>query len=276
MQPMQNPTPDTAKATICIVNYKTLDLTRLCLRSLRKHTPSPYEVLVVDNDSRDASTEYLRSLPWIRLIERRPEVPDPGPEVAHSEALDLGLAHCRTEFFVSLHSDTVVLGPGWLDNLIGRFDHPSVACVGGGKLEPRSAWTLALKRLIDIKALYRRLFWDPDRRARYRYFNRTVYSAYRTEVLKREGLSFEFEYARRLTVGHLLYLKLKERGYRTVELSDARVRPHVVHLIHATQVLHSGRFDMDARTLNRCQRTLRRALASEAVQSILADAALDQ
>ena len=43
------------KATICIVNYKTLDFTRLCLRSIRKFTDYPYEIVVVDNDSNDDS-----------------------------------------------------------------------------------------------------------------------------------------------------------------------------------------------------------------------------
>ena len=36
------------KATICIVNYKTQEFTRLCLRSIRKFTKYPYEVIVVD------------------------------------------------------------------------------------------------------------------------------------------------------------------------------------------------------------------------------------
>ena len=53
------------KATTCIVNYKTLDFTRLCLRSVRKFTKYPYEVIVVDNDSQDESLERLKSLDWI-------------------------------------------------------------------------------------------------------------------------------------------------------------------------------------------------------------------
>ncbi len=45
------------KATICIVNYRTLDFTRLALRCIRKYTKHPYEVIVVDNDSRDDSLD---------------------------------------------------------------------------------------------------------------------------------------------------------------------------------------------------------------------------
>ena len=46
-----------SKATICIVNYKTPDFTRLCLRSIRGFTKYPYEVIVVDNDSQDDSLD---------------------------------------------------------------------------------------------------------------------------------------------------------------------------------------------------------------------------
>src|SRR5210317_2109543 len=102
------------KATICIVNYKTLDFTRLCLRSIRKFTKYPYEVIVVDNDSQDESLEYLKSLDWIRLIERRAGANEPGGGYAHAAGLDLGLENCNTEFFVSMHSDTFVRKDNWL------------------------------------------------------------------------------------------------------------------------------------------------------------------
>ena len=119
------------KATICVVNYKTLEFTRLCLRSIRKFTKYPYEVVVIDNDSQDDSLEYLKSLGWIRLIERQKigdlrlpidDCKSPQSTIcltadasrrkiggyAHAAGLDLGLANCNTEFFVSMHSDTFI------------------------------------------------------------------------------------------------------------------------------------------------------------------------
>lgn len=79
------------KATICVVNFKTLDFTMLCLRSIRKFTDFPYEVLVVDNDSRDESLEYLKSLSWIRLIQREDKEGYLRGSHAFSSALDIGL-----------------------------------------------------------------------------------------------------------------------------------------------------------------------------------------
>ena len=77
--------PQKGKAAICIVNYKTADFTRLCLRSIRKFTRYPYETIVVDNDSQDESLDYLKCLNWIRLIERQPAATKQGGGFAHAE-----------------------------------------------------------------------------------------------------------------------------------------------------------------------------------------------
>lgn len=91
------------KATICIVNYKTLDFTRLCLRSIRKFTTYPYEIIVVDND--------------------------PIGGYAHSYALDLAFENCSTEYFVSMHSDTFINKQGWLTKLVSHIDNdPTGKC----------------------------------------------------------------------------------------------------------------------------------------------------
>ena len=63
---------------------KTPDFSQLCLRSIHGFTEYPYEVIVVDNDSQDESLEYLKSLDWIQLIERRPGADEPGGCFAHA------------------------------------------------------------------------------------------------------------------------------------------------------------------------------------------------
>ena len=57
--------------TVLLPNYKTPELTKLCLRSLRKYTDcSRIKVVAIDNASNDESLVYLRGLSWITLIER--------------------------------------------------------------------------------------------------------------------------------------------------------------------------------------------------------------
>ncbi len=162
------------KATICIVNYKTLDLTKLCLRSIRKFTKYPYEVIVVDNDSQDESLEYLKSLKWIRLIHRDTSA-DSGGGHSHGAALELGRQSCNTEFFISMHSDTFITKNNWLTELIAYFENDEkIVCVGSGKVELTPKWRTWLKKATDIRTFRRQLLREPDPFGKYRYYNRTI------------------------------------------------------------------------------------------------------
>jgi len=257
-----------SKATICVVNYRTPELIRLCLSAVRRFTMYPHDLVVVDNDSQDASLEYLRQVPWIRLIERRPGPLDGIGAHAHGAALDLALAQCRTEFFVSLHSDTIITRESWLENLIRHFDDaPDLACVGTGKIEVKPQWQVLLKKATDLRGLLRKLLDDPAKRARYHYFIRTICSVYRTDILRREGLSFGADEARHYTVGQKLYFELLNRGYRTVALSQREAGRWVVHLAHATvnaNAAQFGRSEKDvAKHLRRHIRALRRVRTNE-------------
>src|SRR5207249_842004 len=49
-------------ASIVIVSFDGLALTKLCLTSLLANTDHPYEVVVVDNGSGDGSQAYLREV----------------------------------------------------------------------------------------------------------------------------------------------------------------------------------------------------------------------
>ncbi len=262
------------KATIGVVNYRTLDFTRLCLRSLRKFTRYPSEVIVVDNDSRDESVDYLRRLPWIRLLERR-NAGDASGGDAHGAALDLAFSECRTEYFVSLHSDSFVRSADWLDDLVSRFK-PRTACVGSGKLELRPLWQQRMHDLFDYRMHLRRLLRTPDPAGKYRYYNRTICCLYRTEILRREKLSFLMERDKGLTAGKQLYFELVDRGYPTVELPPSVMARYVVHLAHATEpvVVHDP--DKRRRTLRKIQWRIHRVMTEEWVQAILRDADLDR
>lgn len=263
--------------TICVVNYKTLDLTRLCLRSIRRYTRLPFEMMVVDNNSADASVDYLRSLSWIRLIERKDPANDSSGGYAHAAALDLALARCTTDFFVSLHSDTVIRRAGWLEDLLAYFrEDPKMACVGGGKVEWEPAWRVWLKRAADYKTLWRKLGCAPDPLGMHRYYNRTVCCAYRTAVLKKENLSFLMDRDKGLTVGKKLYFELLDRGYRTVPLPDHVMRRYLYHLAHATQVINEGEFAIRKRTRNKTRRILETIMQSQQIREILHNQSLDQ
>jgi glycosyltransferase involved in cell wall biosynthesis len=265
-----------SKATICIINYKTPEFTKLCLRSIRKLTNYPYEVIVVDNDSQDDSLEYLKSLDWIRLIERRAEADEPGGGYSHAAGLDLGLENCNTEFFVSMHSDTFVRKYNWLSELIGYFDDENITCVGSGKIELKPQWQILLKKATDLRTFKRKILREPDPVGKFRYYNRTICSVYRTDILRREQLSFLMGRDKGLTGGKKLYFELVDRGYKTVELPSSVMGQYIVHLAHATQVVNPQEFTLRKKTVRKCNRIVDKVMSSALVREIISDDSLDK
>ncbi len=264
------------KATICIVNYKTPDFTKLCLRSIRKFTRYLYDVIVVDNDSQDESLEYLKSLGWIQLLQRDTS-DDLGGGYSHGAALQLGLEQCNTEFFVSMHSDTFIQKNNWLTELIGYFnDDEGIACVGSGKIELTPQWRIWLKKVTDFRTFKRKLLREPDPQGKYRYYNRTICCLYRTDVLNKEKLSFLPDRDKELTAGKRLYFELVDRGYKTVKLPAKVLGQYVIHLAHATQVVNPAEFTLRKKTVKKCSRRIKKVFSSGIIQQILNDNSLDE
>jgi glycosyltransferase involved in cell wall biosynthesis len=113
--------------TAIVVNYRTLEHTRACLRSWRGAYPT-VPVLVIDNGSHDASTDYLREAagldPALSLT-----VND--TNVLHGPALHQGMMQVDTDYCFLLDSDTVVQRGGFLELLLRRFDEdPLLYAIG--------------------------------------------------------------------------------------------------------------------------------------------------
>jgi GT2 family glycosyltransferase len=91
---------------VIIVNWKVRDLLRECLESLRSQmqlAPDAWEVIVVDNDSRDGSVEMVRAeFPEARLIINH-------ENVGFGRANDQAYRLCRGRYVLLLNPDTVVL-----------------------------------------------------------------------------------------------------------------------------------------------------------------------
>lgn len=136
---------------IAMVNYKTLELTKISLSLLKKHLdtgaiPKNIEIWVVDNDSQDDSTEYLRSLDWIHLIERKVHGKEQG-FAAHGHALDLILHKINCQYVFLMHTDTFIYRPDVFAMLLTQMQTDSKNVVVGcleqlnrGYL--RSSWRL--------------------------------------------------------------------------------------------------------------------------------------
>ena len=92
-----------------------------CLETLRETTYSPLELVVVDNNSRDGSLEYLRDHhPDIKLIELH-------ENLGYSGAYNVAIPQTAGEFIVLLNFD-VEVEPNWLDQSVSVLSkQPNVA-----------------------------------------------------------------------------------------------------------------------------------------------------
>jgi GT2 family glycosyltransferase len=262
-----------AQVSILLPHFRTLELTKFCLRSLRKYTdPARLQAIVIDNGSQDASTEYLRGLSWITLVEREP-VPGEGVATAHSRALDLGLERATAPYVLSMHTDTIVISPGWLDYLLAHIEtDEQVAGVGSWKLEFKPWYRRLAKQLDPLWDALRQPFrkQGPRKTDNHYMYLRSHCALYRTELLRRFGLSFgEGEVA-----GKVMHRKLEERGFAMKFLDIEGLASHLRHINHATMILNPDIAGRKTGTEAE-RRRVRRELESLDYQAILRDASLD-
>lgn len=123
---------DVRKVTIVILTWNGLAYTKRCLETLHGHTDFQcYEVIVVDNGSTDGSLDYLKSIPWIRLIQN---CSNKGFAKANNQAIDL----CdNSSDVVLLNNDTEILQRDWLAKLQETaYRSPATGIVGARLKRP--------------------------------------------------------------------------------------------------------------------------------------------
>lgn len=133
--------PAALDVSVIVVSYNTQELTLACLQSIFDHTTRVrYEVIVVDNASKDKSAETIaKQFPRARLF-------------AQEQNLGFGLANniaarqATGRYLLLLNPDTEVLS-GAIDRLVAFADaNPGAALFGGrtvfphGGLNPTSVW----------------------------------------------------------------------------------------------------------------------------------------
>lgn len=264
--------------TLLLPNYKTPDLTRLCLRLLRKYTDSAKaKVIVIDNDSQDASLAYLRGLRWIELIERK-AIPGEGAISAHSRALDMALARVMTPYVLSIHTDTLVKQAKWLEFLLAEIEkRPTIAGVGSWKLESKPFWRQVLKKFEHAaQRIYYQLTGNNKHGlagvGKNYYYLRSHCALYRMDLLNQYHLNFS---GGDLVAGKDMHKKLVEAGYEMIFLSSEGLIPYLEHLNHATTVLNPE-LSTREKSVIKGQRRIQRSLDRMNAAAIMQDETLDQ
>jgi len=110
--------------SVVIVSYNTADFLGRCLNSVASQSNVTWEVIVVDNCSKDGSTDFLRNVfPWVELIANDHNL---GFSQANNQALNI----CNGRYVYYLNPDTEVQ-PYAFKKMVDFMDsHPDVGLAG--------------------------------------------------------------------------------------------------------------------------------------------------
>lgn len=120
-----------AVCTLVMSVYNQLDYTRRCLDGVFAHTDVPYELVIINNGSRDDTPAYLAALqPPTPRLERLTVLTNPAT-ASLSAALNQGIGVAAPGMPVCLLNNDIVVTPGWLRAVL-RFlaEQPHVGIAG--------------------------------------------------------------------------------------------------------------------------------------------------
>ncbi len=111
-----------AKYSVIIVSYNCRENLLDCLKSLELYNSEDAEIIVVDNNSKDSTSQLKEIFPKVQWIFNE-------DNMGYSKACNIGSEVATGEYLVFLNPDTQVT-PNWLDNMASHFVHKDVGAVG--------------------------------------------------------------------------------------------------------------------------------------------------
>lgn len=266
------------KITICVPHWQVLEYVQPCLRSIRKHSKDEdVEILVVDNGSQDESLDYLRSLTWIRLIERPEEKHTNWPTNVFT-AWDRGLVEATGDYYVTMHSDVFVKRDGWLKPLVRELERSSnIAASGTWKLELENPVYAAQKRVVGLVSagLKRLVGKKPPVGLRQGHYPRDFCAMYRRDVLLKHNLTFRCIFGNR-GGGYSIARQLWEQGYSMGLVPVREMASLIEHVAHGTAAVRNEKRLGHARTQRKAEAKVADLFAEPWIQALAKDSSLDE
>ncbi len=113
-----------SRCTVIIPAYNESAVIDSCLRSILASDYPDFEVLVVDDGSKDNTFEIASQVvdDKLRVMQK--------PNGGKASALNFGISHAATDYIIAIDADTV-FNPNTLHNLMRHFSNPKVGAVSG-------------------------------------------------------------------------------------------------------------------------------------------------
>lgn len=222
------------KIAIIIVTYNSEMFLKVCLSSVyAQNTDFTYQVIVVDNGSKDNSITFTKTnFPNVEIIQNN-------KNVGFAKANNQGIRHSKAEILLFLNPDTI-LQENALQNLMDFYiKHPSAGVIGpkilnaDGSLQRTgvafpSIWNLMVEIVFldylfpysKIFGRHRKLFLDPDKVNEVDYLQGSCLLVSRKVIdeieLFDESFFMYFEETD-------LCLRVKAKGYKVYYVPDASI-----------------------------------------------------
>lgn len=202
--------------SIVIPSCNGLPLLVSCLESIREYTDSPYEIIVVDNGSKDGTLEYCRKKKHIFI-----SLPS---NVGYPIACNLGMSAASGDQILLLNND-VIVSHGWLNNMLeALYSEKNIGIVG--------PVTNNVSGIQQVNCEYRDIQqfqeiaskWNAPDRSKWKMVERIVGVCFlfRRELMDTIGLLDE-----RFTPGHYedddYCLRARSHGFKLVVCGDVLV-----------------------------------------------------
>jgi GT2 family glycosyltransferase len=112
--------------SILVISYNTREMTLDCLKSVVEETTAPYELIVLDNASKDGSAAAIAAaFPDVRLIAS-------GENLGFARGNNVAAREARGKYLLLLNPDTLVLDRA-LDRIVAFAERTPQAGIWGGR-----------------------------------------------------------------------------------------------------------------------------------------------
>ncbi len=221
------------KVTVVIPNYNGIKYIRNCMDSLRSQAGEPFELLVIDNASKDGSLEILQQeYPEARLIPLE-------ENTGFCYAVNLGIRESKTPYVILLNNDTIVK-PNFVAALVKAIEE-------GEDIFSVSAQMLSME---DENVLdgagdgYNILGWAYARgkgQPASKYSKKTeVFSACAGAAIYRKSIMEQIGY---FDENHFAYLEDVDMGYRARIYGYRNMYEPAAKVIHAGSAVSGSRYN---------------------------------
>ena len=207
--------------SVIVLNYNGKGFLNSCLSSLASQTYSDFEVIVVDNGSRDGSPEYVKeNYPWVRLAKN-------DENLGFAGGTNVGIRAAKGEFIITLNNDSRA-DSRFIEELIKPMADPEVGVCAAKMLFPDGRINSAGICISRSGAAWDRGMFEPDR-GQYEFVEE-VFGAcagaalYRREMLDEIGL-FDEDFFLYLEDVDLAF-RARLAGWKCLYVPGARVIHH--------------------------------------------------